>query len=116
MIIVKSDDEPIVEPKKEENKMVLKIFRKKKSENKVEEPTLDLEVTEEQPQETKKTVSKKKNVDVVEPEVKEKKPRAKKTTVDIDNDFDMELKAIDNIDIDDVYKDKKVTFKKGGDK
>ncbi len=116
MIIVKSDDEPIVEPKKEENKMVLKIFRKKKSENKVEEPTLDLEVTEAQPQETKKTVSKKKSVDVVEPEVKEKKPRAKKTTVDIDNDFDMELKAIDNIDIDDVYKDKKVTFKKGGDK
>ena len=96
--------------------MVLKIFRKKKSEKKVEEPTLDHDVKEEQPHETKKPVSKKKSAVTVEPEVKEKKTRAKKTTVDIDSDFDMELKAIDNIDIDDVYKDKKVTFKKGGDK
>ncbi|MEA5018606.1 MAG: diadenylate cyclase CdaA [Erysipelotrichaceae bacterium] len=115
MIIIKND-EPIEEPKKEENKMVLKIFRKKKSEDKIEEPTLDLDVKEEQPHETKKPVSKKKNAVTVEPEVKEKKTRTKKTAVDIDSDFDMELKAIDNIDIDDVYKDKKVTFKKGGDK
>ena len=105
MIIEKTDEQEIVEPVKPESTGVLKIFRKKKDKDKeTESAHIEEEKISQKPEKTSEDKA-----------IKEEKIDRKKE-VDIDKDFGMEFASIENVDVDEVYKDQVDTSDKGGDK
>ena len=110
MVIEKTDENELTDSVKPESTGVLKIFRKKKE----KDSETDLTQIEKEKTTTKKTrkTSKKTNENKVEVDdsIDHKKE------VDIDKDFGMEFTSIDQVDVDEVYKDQVDTSDKGGDK
>jgi len=116
IIIEKTDDygEPVEEEKKENNEGVLSIFRKKKNDSETvkKEPKKKKKDVEEKSTETSKSTEPLVKID--KPKISAKKTPTKKE-VDIDKDFNLEFGSLDDIDMDEVYKEVPNTPKKGGD-
>ncbi len=110
MVIEKTDEQEPVEPAKPESTGVLKIFRKKKDKvndtksTHVKEVKTDIEKT------SKSSIKMNEDIDIKDEKIERKKE------VDIDKDFGMEFTSVDNVDVDEVYKDQIDTSDKGGDK
>ena len=126
IIIEKAEDygEPAKVEKNENNEGVLSIFRKKKDNHndvekepkqkkkKITEANTE-EKIEVKPEEMPTTVEMVEKVE--KPKTSTKKASVKKE-IDIDKDFNLEFGSLDDIDIDEVYKEVPKTPKKGGDK